>query len=104
DDPVVDDPRRERAEPADDEQEQRDDQHGVALVSRDGGVHGGVFPGVGERIRAIRAAQNWTRGGSAMAAESATSKNSRSVKPRPRTKSVLGKILIFVLSSRTPPL
>ena len=45
-----------------------------------------------------------TRARAETLAASVTSKNSRSVKPRPRTKSVLGNTLILVFSSRTPPL
>ena len=48
--------------------------------------------------------QNWTRGGSEIAAPSITSKNSRSWKPRLRANMLLGNTLIFVFSSRTPPL
>ena len=48
--------------------------------------------------------QNCTRGGSEMAAPSTTSKNSRSVKPRLRANMLFGNTLIFVFSSRTPPL
>lgn len=48
--------------------------------------------------------QNWIRGGSAMAAPPVTSKNSRSWKPRLRANMLFGNTLIFVLSSRTPPL
>src|SRR5690606_30486196 len=108
--PVADDPGRQRAEGADDDEEQHDDEDRVALVLRDGGVHGVPVLGAGSRYAAVRLLdqrglnQNCTRGGSAIAAASATSKNSRSVNPSPRTKSVFGKILILVLSSRTPPL
>ena len=49
-------------------------------------------------------AQNCTRGGSAIAARSATSKKSRSVKPSLLAKTLFGKTRILVFSSRTPPL
>src|SRR5690606_9178201 len=85
---------RDEGEHGDEDEEQQDDEDGVALVPRYGAIHSAPDA----------RGQNWTRGGSAIAAESDTSKNSRSLKPRPRTKSVLGKTLILVLSSRTPPL
>src|SRR3546814_767000 len=64
---------------------------------RSGGTRRGDLPRGEER-------QNWTRGGSEMAAPSTTSKNSRSLKPRLRAKRLFGNTLILVFSSRTPPL
>ena len=85
----------EEPERADDQQEHQDDQDGVALVARDGAVHVRRWPTLG---------QNWTRGGSAIAAGSVVSKKDASVNPRRLANVEFGNTRIFVFSSRTPPL